>query len=88
MCTGITVKADIFGSGKGANGWFPVRQAQAYFDHPFHVQLDDAVIIDFRNEDQGPGARVAVELSPDSARKLASMILEALESEHSHGPNA
>ena len=35
--------------------------------------------IDFVNEAEGPGARVAVELTPESARKLAQTILEMLD---------
>ena len=35
--------------------------------------------IDFVNEDRGVGARVAVELSPESAKSLADSIIKALE---------
>ena len=35
--------------------------------------------IDFVDEAEGPGARVAVELTPESARKLAQTILEMLD---------
>ena len=36
-------------------------------------------MIDFVNPEQGPSARVAVELSPDSARELVRSIMAALE---------
>ena len=42
--------------------------------------------IDFVNETMGPSARVAVELSPESARALVQAILTALETgETEHG---
>ncbi len=86
MCNATTFRLEVSGSGKGAQGWFTLRQAQVYYDHPFHAQLSEAVIIDFLNEEQGPGARVAVELSAESARALAQKILESLEAgEHAHG---
>ena len=37
MCSYITERADIAGSGKGAQGWFPLTNANVYFDHPFHA---------------------------------------------------
>jgi hypothetical protein len=40
--------------------------------------LEHAVLIDFVNEDDGPAARVAVELSAESARELVRAILTAL----------
>ena len=57
MCTWIVEKADIMGSGKGASGWFPLKQANVCYDHPAHAPLDHAVLIDFVNPDQGIGAR-------------------------------
>ena len=79
MCTYITEKATISGSGKGAQGWFALRQANVYYDHPYHAPLEHALNIDFVNEAEGVGARVAVELTPDSARALVRSILAALE---------
>lgn len=80
MCTYITEKAELFGSGKGSQGWFTLTGANVYFDHPFHAPLEHSLNIDFVNEAMGPGARVAVELSADSARALVHAILAALES--------
>ncbi len=86
MCTYITEKASISGSGKGPGGWFNLSQANVYYDHPYHAPLEHALNIDFVNEDDGIGARVAVELTPDSARELVRSILAALESgEQEHG---
>lgn len=79
MCTWITQRSSITGSGKCAGGWFPLSHATVYFDHPFHAPLDHTLNIDFVNEAAGPGARVAVELSADSARALIRDIEAALE---------
>lgn len=78
MCTMIVQQTAIEGSGKGATGWFPVRQANVSYDHPFDAPLEHALNIDFVNEAQGPGARVAVELSEESARSLVETILAVL----------
>ncbi len=79
MCTMIVESARGAGSGKGAQGWFTLTQANVSFDHPIHAPLDHALNIDFVNEGEAPSARVAVELSPESARKLAESILKALD---------
>lgn len=79
MCTMIVESAKVAGSGKGTQGWFTLTQAHVSYDHPLHAPLDHALNIDFVNEVEGPGARVAVELTPESARKLAESILKALE---------
>jgi hypothetical protein len=78
MCTMIVENAQVSGSGRGANGWFEVRQANVSFDHPFNAQLEHALNIDFVNEELGLDARVAVELSPESARRLMEAIGTAL----------
>ncbi|MGH2372352.1 MAG: DUF6295 family protein [bacterium] len=75
----IVTQAKVWGSGKGANGWFTLREVNVSYDHPFHVPLEHALNIDFVNEGEGPGARVAVELSVDSARQLAQTILATLQ---------
>ena len=78
MCTMILQQVTIYGSGKGTGGWFPLRQANVSYDHPFHVPLEHALNIDFVNEAQGLGARVSVELSAAAARSLAETILAVL----------
>ena len=78
MCTMIAEKTEITGSGRGPNGWFPLRQANVSYDHPFHMSLEHSLNIDFVNPEGGVGARIAVELSPESARELAKTILIAL----------
>lgn len=78
MCTMIVQQAEIDGSGRGASGWFMVRQINVSYDHPYHVPLEHALNIDFVNEGEGPGARVAVELSVESARHLVQTIQAVL----------
>ena len=78
MCTMIVERTEVAGSGKGQAGWFPLKNANVSYDHPFSAPYEYAVNIDFVNEDKGLGARVAVELSPESAKNLADTIMEAL----------
>jgi len=80
MCTYQTTSVVMDGSGKGADGWFAVTDATVYFDHPVHARAEHTVNIDLINPSRGPGARVAMELDPQSARALAEAILETLES--------
>ena len=85
MCTYIVEKAAVVGSAKGPSGWMKIDTANVYYDHPYHAPLDHALNIDFVNASGGPGDRVAVELSAESARALVKTILAALadgETEH------
>jgi hypothetical protein len=79
MCTMIVEKVKVDGSGKGTSGWFKLEQANVSYDHPFSAPLEHALNIDFVNESQGLGARVAVELSEQAARDLVKTILSVLE---------
>ena len=88
MCSYIVKTAALSGSAKGHNGWMRIDSANVYYDHPFHSPFDHVIGIDFVNLADGAGARVAVELSPGSARELVRQILAALESgeaEHALG---
>jgi len=78
MCSWITEKATISGHGKGVADWLPLTTANVYYDHPASAPLDHALIIDFVNEAAGPGARVSVELSAQSAQDLLRAIQAAL----------
>jgi hypothetical protein len=78
MCTYQTTTMRIIGSGKGAQGWFPVSDATVYVDHPVHASADHTLNIDLLNPSRGAGARVAVELDPESARALAEAIHKTL----------
>jgi Family of unknown function (DUF6295) len=80
MCTYLTEKIDVTGSGKGAAGWFTLTDATVYFDHPQHAPAEHTLNIDFLNPADGPSARVAVELTAESARALALAIEATLRS--------
>jgi hypothetical protein len=79
MCTMIVQQVEVEGSGKGTTGWFTLCQANVSYDHPFDFPREHALNIDFVNEAQGPGARVAVELSEASARLLVQAIQSVLQ---------
>ncbi|MEO3742852.1 DUF6295 family protein [Plantactinospora sp. B5E13] len=78
MCTYVTVTRTVEGSGKGANGWFPVTDTSVYVDHPTHAPYGHTLNIDFLNPAAGPGSRVAVELTEESALALVEAIQAAL----------
>jgi hypothetical protein len=82
MCSYVTEKIEVAGSGKGTRGWFQLSHACIYLDHPYFTPLEHTLNIDFIDEAAGPEARVAVELSPDSARALIRSLEAALEGEH------
>lgn len=77
MCTYHTEHVELKGSGKGPEGWFSLGEASVYFDHPVHAPSEHTVNVDLLNRSLGPSARVAVELDPVSARRLAEAILAA-----------
>jgi hypothetical protein len=79
MCTYQTDQVALSGSGNGAGGWFSLAAATVYFDHPVHAPAEHTLNVDFINPGLGPGARVAVELDPASARALAQTILAAVD---------
>ena len=79
MCSYHTERIEAAGSAKGPAGWFPLRLASVYFDHPQHTPADHTLNIDFLNPEMDPSTRVAVELTEDSARSLAAAILAALD---------
>lgn len=74
MCTMIAKQIKMEGCGKGTQGWFKLGEADVSYDHPFEAPFEHALNIDFVNEALGPGARVAVELSVESARSLMQAI--------------
>lgn len=85
MCTMISNHTKINGSGKGAAGWFHLDRVNVSYDHPYDFPEEHALNLDFINESQGPGARLAVELSAESARALVETIQAVLaEAEAGH----
>ena len=81
MCTYATIKTALQGSAKGPGSkWFGVTDGTVYFDHPVHAMAEHTLNIDFTDPAKGPGARVAVELTAQSARELVAAIEAALAS--------
>lgn len=78
MCTSIVEIVEAEGSGKSSDGWFPISHAVVSYDHPNHALLDDAIIIDFVNQDRGPSARAAAELTLESAKALRDALDRAI----------
>jgi len=78
MCTGLVQKAKVTGAGKAADGWFELKELSVAYDCTYHTSMAQGVNIDFFNEKEGPGKRVAVELSPSSAMELVHAIMESL----------
>ena len=85
MCTMSAKQVKIEGSGKGTTGWFKLKEANVSYDHPFDAPFEHALNIDFVNEAQGAGARVAVELSVEAARTLVETIQAVLKTAESGG---
>jgi hypothetical protein len=85
MCTMIAERVEIEGSAKGTGGWITITQANVSYDHPFSAPMEHALNLDFVNEALGPGARVAVELSANSARSLIDTIQKVLEQAEAGG---
>src|SRR5262249_9697534 len=79
VCTYLTEKIRLSGSGKGAQGWFTLTDATVYFAPPQHPVADHTLNIAFLRPAAGPSARGAVELTAGSARELAQAILTALD---------
>src|SRR6516225_5258644 len=78
MCTYLTEHVQIDGSGKGATGWFGANRATLYVDRPVHAPYGHTVNIDVINPQHGPSARVALELTAESALALAAAIRKAI----------
>jgi hypothetical protein len=65
--------------------WFDLSGINVSYDCPFHIDLDHVLNLDFINGAKEPGARVAVELTPESARALSQAILAALKEAEADG---
>lgn len=78
MCTMISRTVPVDGAAKGGAAWFPVTVAVVGFDHATGSRFEHAVLLDFADPQRGPGARVAVELDPDSGRALVAALREVL----------
>jgi hypothetical protein len=78
MCTSIVEIVKAEGSGKGERGWFDLTNSVVSYDHPHHALLEEAITIDFVNSALGAGARVAVEITLQSAKELSTALSRAI----------
>lgn len=78
MCTYLTHRTELTGSGRFEDDWLRLARAVVYYDHPQDAPLTHALCIDFRPAEARPGQRLAVELDAGSARRLAETILAVL----------
>ena len=79
MCTSIVEIVAAKGAGKGEDGeWFTLTHSVVSYDHPHHALLEEAITIDFVNRALGPSARVAVELTLESAKELSAALARAI----------
>jgi len=78
MCTSIVEIVGAEGAGKGDGGWFKLTHSVVSYDHPHHAVLEEAITIDFVNAALGPGTRVAVELTLQSAKELSGALARAI----------
>ncbi|MGH7902665.1 MAG: DUF6295 family protein [Candidatus Dormibacteraceae bacterium] len=78
MCSYATEIIEVSGSGKRGDAWFDLGQAMVSYDHPVHARAEHTLNLDLLNCGLGPEARVAVELTAESARALAGAILRML----------
>jgi len=78
MCTSIVEIVNADGAGKTGDGWIELTHSVVSYDHPHHALLEEAITIDFVNAALGPSARVAVELTLESAKELSGALARAI----------
>jgi hypothetical protein len=78
VCTYQTELINLDGAAKGPAGWFDLREAMVYVDHPVRAQAGHTLNVDFLNRAEGPAARVGVELTRQAAESLVAAIQRAL----------
>jgi Family of unknown function (DUF6295) len=79
VCTYVTERIAVHGSGKAGGEWVPVASASVYMDHPYATPLDHTLNIDVFTDRDGRSRHVALELSLESAQALLGAISRALE---------
>ncbi|MFC7645766.1 DUF6295 family protein [Streptosporangium lutulentum] len=78
VCAHISPRRSNSTAPQGGSGWFMLSEGAVYIDHPYHACHEHTVNIDFTNPADGPSARVAVELTEESALALVEAIQKAL----------
>ena len=79
MCTSILEIVGTDGMGKGGEGWIDLTHTVVSYDHPHHAMYEDCVTIDFVNRALGPGSRIALEISLESAKELVGALQRTIE---------
>jgi hypothetical protein len=78
MCTYATERVRVAGAGKGPQRWVRLADATVYLDHPVAAMADHTLNIDLMPAGGQPDARVALELTADSALDLVDAVLAAI----------
>lgn len=78
MCTSILEIVETQGMGKSEQGWIDLSHTVVSYDHPHHAMLEEAITLDFVNTALAPGARVAVEITLESAKRLSAALARAI----------
>ena len=76
-CTGITETSELSGSAERIGGWFKREKVVVTLDSGVHTPAQYAVNIEFVSG-SGSEARAAVELAPESAKRLIDIIQATL----------
>lgn len=79
VCTYVTERLTVRGSGKAAGVWSSLTSASVYVDHPSATPLEHTLNIDLFAEPALPVRQFAVELSLESAEALVAAITRAVE---------
>jgi hypothetical protein len=79
MCTHVTQRVALHGSGKAGGEWTPLGTASVYVDHPYTTPLEHTLNIDVFPEGDDRSRRVALELSIGSAEDLLEALTRALD---------
>lgn len=79
MCTMISEKAVVKGSGKKTNNWIPLDSCDIYYDHSTYVDCEHSITLSFKNEMNPIDSRITVEITPESAKDIINKINAALE---------
>ena len=79
MCTMISEKVDVKGSGKKTNNWIPLDSCDIYYDHSTYVDCEHSITLSFKNEMNPIDSRITVEITPESAKDIINKINAALE---------
>lgn len=73
-CTGIVETSEISGSSDGKLGWFKLGKVVVALDAGNRTSAQYAVMIDFVDASQGGDRKTSLELTPESAKKLANVV--------------